>query len=37
MRKALIIRPDMHIGYINDVVDIQMMDNYLHNVLGMST
>ncbi len=31
-KKALIIRPDMHIGYINDVVDIDMMDNYLQNV-----
>jgi 2-polyprenyl-6-methoxyphenol hydroxylase-like FAD-dependent oxidoreductase len=34
-KKALIIRPDMHIGYINDVVDIDMMDNYLVNVVGM--
>jgi 2-polyprenyl-6-methoxyphenol hydroxylase-like FAD-dependent oxidoreductase len=34
-RKALIVRPDMHIGLINDVVDIPMMDNYLHNVVGV--
>jgi 2-polyprenyl-6-methoxyphenol hydroxylase-like FAD-dependent oxidoreductase len=34
-KKALIIRPDMHIGLINDVVDIEMMDNYLHNVVGV--
>ncbi|MDB5157852.1 MAG: hypothetical protein JWR50_2559, partial [Mucilaginibacter sp.] len=34
-KKALIIRPDMHIGFINDVVDIEMMDNYLNNVLGL--
>jgi 2-polyprenyl-6-methoxyphenol hydroxylase-like FAD-dependent oxidoreductase len=34
-KKALIIRPDMHIGLINDVVDIEMMDNYLHNVIGV--
>jgi 2-polyprenyl-6-methoxyphenol hydroxylase-like FAD-dependent oxidoreductase len=34
-KKALIIRPDMHIGLINDVVDIEMMDNYLHNVVGI--
>jgi 2-polyprenyl-6-methoxyphenol hydroxylase-like FAD-dependent oxidoreductase len=34
MRKALIIRPDMHIGYLNDVVDIEMMNNYLRNVVG---
>ncbi|MES2378583.1 MAG: FAD-dependent monooxygenase [Bacteroidota bacterium] len=34
-KKALIIRPDMHIGLINDVVDIEIMDNYLHNVVGI--
>ncbi|MDB5116075.1 MAG: hypothetical protein JWQ79_1567 [Mucilaginibacter sp.] len=34
-RKALIVRPDMHIGLLNDVVDIDMMDNYLNNVLGL--
>jgi len=34
-KKALIVRPDMHIGFINDVVDIDMMDNYLQNILGM--
>ena len=31
-KKALIIRPDMHIGFMNDVVDIDMMDNYLQNI-----
>lgn len=36
-KKALIIRPDMHIGLLNDVVDIDMMDNYLCNVLGMTS
>jgi 2-polyprenyl-6-methoxyphenol hydroxylase-like FAD-dependent oxidoreductase len=36
MRKALIIRPDMHIGYINDTVDIEMMNNYLRNVVGFN-
>jgi 2-polyprenyl-6-methoxyphenol hydroxylase-like FAD-dependent oxidoreductase len=35
-KKALIVRPDMHIGFINDVVDIDMMDNYLNNVLGLA-
>jgi 2-polyprenyl-6-methoxyphenol hydroxylase-like FAD-dependent oxidoreductase len=35
-KKALIVRPDMHIGFINDVVDIDMMDNYLNNVLGLT-
>jgi 2-polyprenyl-6-methoxyphenol hydroxylase-like FAD-dependent oxidoreductase len=34
-KKALIVRPDMHIGFLNDVVDIDMMDNYLRNVLGL--
>jgi len=34
-QKAIIIRPDMHIGYLNDVVDIGMMDNYLQNVAGV--
>jgi 2-polyprenyl-6-methoxyphenol hydroxylase-like FAD-dependent oxidoreductase len=33
-KKAIIIRPDMHIGFLNDVVDIDMMDNYLQNVVG---
>ncbi|MDB5032153.1 FAD-dependent monooxygenase [Mucilaginibacter sp.] len=35
-KKALIIRPDMHIGLINDVVAIDMMDNYLNNVVGLA-
>jgi 2-polyprenyl-6-methoxyphenol hydroxylase-like FAD-dependent oxidoreductase len=34
-QKAIIVRPDMHIGYMNDVVDIGMMDNYLQNVVGI--
>jgi len=33
-KKALIVRPDMHIGFINDVVDIEMMDNYLSTIIG---
>jgi 2-polyprenyl-6-methoxyphenol hydroxylase-like FAD-dependent oxidoreductase len=32
--KCIIVRPDMHIGYINDVVDLEMMKNYLENVAG---
>lgn len=35
-KMTLIIRPDMHIGFINDVVDIDMMDNYLQNVVGFN-
>jgi len=32
--KSLIIRPDMHIGFINDKVDMVLMDNYLRNIVG---
>jgi 2-polyprenyl-6-methoxyphenol hydroxylase-like FAD-dependent oxidoreductase len=34
--KSLIIRPDMHIGFINDKVDMVLMDNYLKNVVGIT-
>jgi 2-polyprenyl-6-methoxyphenol hydroxylase-like FAD-dependent oxidoreductase len=34
--KSLIIRPDMHIGFINDKVDMVLMDNYLQNVVGVA-
>jgi 2-polyprenyl-6-methoxyphenol hydroxylase-like FAD-dependent oxidoreductase len=30
--KAMIVRPDMYIGLLNDVVDLEMMKNYLENV-----
>ncbi|OOQ58591.1 FAD-dependent monooxygenase [Mucilaginibacter pedocola] len=33
-RKAIIVRPDMHIGYLNDMVDMEMMDAYLRDVVG---
>jgi len=33
--KAIIVRPDMHIGYMNDMVNIAMLDNYLLNVAGV--
>jgi hypothetical protein len=33
--KAIIVRPDMHIGFINDKVDMVLMDNYLQNVVGV--
>jgi 2-polyprenyl-6-methoxyphenol hydroxylase-like FAD-dependent oxidoreductase len=32
--KAIIVRPDMYIGYMNDIVSIAMLDNYLQNVVG---
>jgi len=33
--RAIIVRPDMHIGYMNDLVSIAMLDNYLMNVAGI--
>ena len=35
-RKVIIVRPDMYIGYINDLVDIELMDNYLKNIVGFT-
>jgi 2-polyprenyl-6-methoxyphenol hydroxylase-like FAD-dependent oxidoreductase len=35
LQKAIIIRPDMYIGFINDRVDMVLMDNYLKNVIGI--
>ena len=32
-QKAVIIRPDMYIGFINDWIDMDKMDNYLRNVV----
>lgn len=32
---AIVVRPDMHIGYMNDVADLGMLDNYLQNVAGI--
>jgi len=32
---AIIVRPDMYIGYMNDVVDLSILDNYLQNVAGI--
>ncbi len=34
-QKAIIVRPDMYIGYMNDVVDLAIIDNYLRNVAGL--
>jgi 2-polyprenyl-6-methoxyphenol hydroxylase-like FAD-dependent oxidoreductase len=31
-KKALIVRPDMHIGYMNDIVDIELLDGYLKQI-----
>ncbi|HEY8783820.1 MAG TPA: FAD-dependent monooxygenase [Mucilaginibacter sp.] len=35
LQKSIIIRPDMHIGFINDQVDTVLMDNYLKNIVGI--
>jgi hypothetical protein len=32
---SIIVRPDMHIGFINDKVDMGLMDNYLKNIVGV--
>ena len=33
-KKAIIVRPDLHIGYLNDIVDIELIDTYLKQSLG---
>jgi hypothetical protein len=33
-KKALIVRPDLHIGYLNDAVVIEMLDTYLKETVG---
>jgi 2-polyprenyl-6-methoxyphenol hydroxylase-like FAD-dependent oxidoreductase len=35
--KALIVRPDMYIGFMNDKVDMVLMNNYLKNVVGVKS
>ena len=35
-KKTLIIRPDRYIAFVNDTVDMDIIDNYLNNVLGMN-
>ncbi|HEY2581826.1 MAG TPA: FAD-dependent monooxygenase, partial [Mucilaginibacter sp.] len=37
LQKAVIVRPDMYIGFINDRVDMVLMDNYLKNVIGIGS
>jgi len=32
--KAIIVRPDMHIGYLNDTVHVDLIDHYLEQVAG---
>jgi 2-polyprenyl-6-methoxyphenol hydroxylase-like FAD-dependent oxidoreductase len=33
-RKAIVVRPDMYIGYMNDVVDIELIEGYLKENIG---
>lgn len=33
-KKAIMVRPDMHIGYINDVVDVELIGGYLRESVG---
>jgi hypothetical protein len=33
--RSVIVRPDMHIGFMNDKVDMVLMDNYLRSVVGV--
>jgi hypothetical protein len=35
-KKTIIIRPDRYIAFVNDTVDMDIIDNYLNNVLGMN-
>ncbi|WP_423147596.1 FAD-dependent oxidoreductase [Rubrolithibacter danxiaensis] len=32
-KKAIIVRPDLHIGYMNDIVDIELIDGYFKEIL----
>jgi len=33
--KSILVRPDMYIGFINDAIDLDRMDNYLKNNAGI--
>jgi 2-polyprenyl-6-methoxyphenol hydroxylase-like FAD-dependent oxidoreductase len=34
--KALVVRPDMYIGLLSDMADVETVGNYLRNVVGMN-
>lgn len=36
-KRTFIVRPDLYIGLIHDTIDIEVIDNYLGNVLGMKS
>jgi len=33
--KSILVRPDMYVGYMNDAIDLDRMDRYLRDVVGM--
>ncbi|QJD96760.1 hypothetical protein HH214_13215 [Mucilaginibacter robiniae] len=33
--KAVIVRPDLYIGLLSDTLDVEILDNYLRNVVGL--
>lgn len=33
-RKALVVRPDMYVGYMNDAVDVELIGGYMEKTLG---
>ncbi len=32
--KIVLIRPDMHIGYVNDMLNVSLIDTYMEEILG---
>lgn len=34
-KRTFIVRPDLYLGLIHDTIDVEVIDNYLKNVLGM--
>ncbi len=34
--KAIIVRPDMHIGFMADTTDMEIINNYLRNTMGIT-
>jgi 2-polyprenyl-6-methoxyphenol hydroxylase-like FAD-dependent oxidoreductase len=32
--KSILVRPDMHIGYINDMLNVSLIDTYMEEIVG---
>ncbi|SEL43104.1 FAD-dependent oxidoreductase [Parapedobacter koreensis] len=32
--KIILVRPDMHIGYVNDMLNVSLIDTYMEGILG---